>query len=543
WLSGEDLVISSADTDNPIKSITLAEDKTISTRLLAEGVTDHEIGESAGDSGSLTMTAPIITIKDRASIFTHADNTFMAGAITMTAEDSNVIGAGDFIPSFDFDETVTKIEIGEDVAMKGGEIVLLASSINQYRLNEDVVDFDSLVDVAVNTGLEMLENFNLFAGVSISNADATITVGEGTEISAEKFSAKSESLTEASASPLSFGVGVAVGIANSNADVVVNGNITTSGDCYLSATTDNTLQVIGSAGGIKGVAFAVAVSVLNSDATVQTTETSNLTVGGNLNLIAATVDKNVTIARSKSGDGGMLGMSAAVSYEHGTTNALLDGKAEVAGDIEVNASVVKESIDMNKLFASIPSTNVGVCAQAGVNTSTYGSILDDTQGNIIDQVILKATALFGKIKNLVSSKSAEQQQTDKKTKDQAATFEIAAAVAVYLDINHATARIGLPVDLNNPSLTSAVAKSLGSVLIIATIESQPYITASGAISETEEAPPTDPPVDPPIDEEPPADDGTKFAGSAAVAIGIFTNDARAFIAENAAVDAAYNLIV
>ena len=542
-LSGEDLVISSADPENPIKSITLAEDKTISTRVLADGVTDHETGASDGDSGSVTMTAPIITIKDRASIFTHADNDFMAGAITLTAEDTNVLEATDFIPVYQFDETITKIEIGEDVVMKGGEIVLLASSINEYKPSEDITNLESLVDVAVNTGLEKLESFNLFAAVSISKADADIAVGEGTEIIAETFSAKAESLTVAAASPLNFGIGVAVGIANSNADVVINGNITTSGDCYLGASTDNTLQVIGSAGGVKGVAFAVAVSVLNSNATVQTTETSNLTVGGNLNLIAETVDKNVTIARSKSGEGGKLGMSAAVSYENGTTNALLDGNALVAGDIEVNATVVKESIDGSKLFGSIPSVNVGVCAQAGVNTGTYGSIFDDIQGNIIDQVILKATAIFGKIKDLVSSKSAEQQQTDKKTKDQAAPFEIAAAVAVYLDINHATARIGLPVDPLYPSLTSATVKSLGSVQIIATIESQPYITATGSVSATEEEPPVDPPVDPPIDEEPPADEGTKFAGSAAVAIGIFTNDARAFIAENASVDAAYNLIV
>ena len=327
----------------------------------------------------------------------------------------------------------TKIEIGENVVMKGGDITLHAASTSEYRCEENDDRFlASIVDKVVNTGIEKLAELDLMAGVAISNADAVITVGKNTQITAETFHAKAESLTDASVSPVAFGLGVAVGIADANADVIINGNITTEGDCYLNASTDNTLQVVGSAGGVKGVAFAIAVSVLNSDATVQATETSDLKVGGNLTLLAETEDKNVTIARSKSGDDGMIGMSAAVAYENGTTNALLDGKAEVAGGVGVTATVVKGSIPTSKLFGTIPSINVGVSASAGVNTSTYGSLLDDTQTTLKGIVLDKAKVVFNKVKDLVSTKSAEQQKAGEKTKDQTASFELAAAVAVYL---------------------------------------------------------------------------------------------------------------
>ena len=88
------------------------------------------------------------------------------------------------------------------------------------------------------------------------------------------------------------------------------------------------------------------------------------------------------------------------------------------------------------------------------------------------------------------------------------------------------ARIGLPL-IPPPKPDVCSRQSQGSIAVIATVESQPYITASGSISGN------DPPATPPGTPPPPPEDSAKFAGSAAVAIGIFTNDAQAFIAENA----------
>jgi len=128
----------------------------------------------------------------------------------------------------------------------------------------------------------------------------------------------------------------------------------------------------------------------------------------------------------------------------------------------------------------------------------------------------------------VKKKSDEQQTEGKKTQSQTSAFELAAAVAVYLDINTATARIGLPL-----GTTFAVVKTIGSATVNAIAESQPYVMASGAISETEKT------AEPQTEEE----KKTEFAGSAAVAIGIFTNNAYAFIADNASVDSAHDLVV
>ena len=541
-LPGENVDIVSAQTDNPFKSITLAEERIISTRTLAPGDTAYVGGNSTGTSGALSMTAPVITIGNRAKILTHSDNeSYASGSITMTAQDTNEINGVDFIPVVNFDQTVSRIDIGEGVVMKGGQITLLAKSISDYRLDEEITDLASLKDAAVNTAIEKLETLQLLGGYSEAKADAVITVKKDVQITSDSFSAKAESYTTASSSPTAFGIGVAIGNVISNADVIIEGNITTEGDCFLNARTENTLQVVGSAGGIKGAAFAIAVSILNSDATVRTTEWSDLTVGGKLTLLAETIDRNLTLARSKTGDDGMIGMSAAVSYENGTTNALLEGSAEVTGDIKVEASAVKDSIDQSKLFGTVPVTSIGVAASAGVNTSTYGSILDDTQSILIGRITDKAKALFTKVKDLVKTKSDAQQAAGEKTQGQTAPFDIAAAVAVYLDINETTARIGRLSDPLVPSVNFAIVTSQGSVLVSAVTESQPVLTASASIAKPEA---TDPPAEPtPETEWSKQSTGTKFAGSAAVAIGIFTNNAQAVIAQDASVDAAGDLIV
>ncbi|KUG05437.1 hypothetical protein ASZ90_017119 [hydrocarbon metagenome] len=534
---GYDLSIEAADSEDPFNSISVGDNVVISTRVLASGDDDYVLDYSRGDSGSITLTAPSIHIGNGAMILAHTVDwgplTYEPGDITLTAYDIGGTDAFDLLIA-NTDSTDTEIIIGSNAVIKGNTVQMFATSDNTVVFAEDESDEASLMDQIIETGIEFLEDFDLIGGVAISKADAKISIGEGSHITADTFNAVSETRINASASPLGLGAGVAVVIGNAAAEVIVDGNITTTGDCYLKAKTDNTLQSVASASSVAGgVAFAVAVSVLNSDSTVQASSTSELDIGGNLTLEAETIDRNYTLARSKTGDDGTVGVAVAVSYENGNTEALLDGWADVDGDINVNALMKKEPINITKLFGSIPSAGTGVVASAGVNTSAWGDVSDDMQLAITAKV---KTFVTTKVKNLVSSKSSAQQQDGQKTQGQTSPFELAAAVAICMDTNNVTARIGNPdsVDPISPC-DPATVKSRGTIMVYACAESQPYVYSSGSISEPEGA------------SQPPAggssDGGTKFAGSAAVTVGIYDNYVQAYIAEDASVDAAHDLII
>ncbi len=534
---GCDLNIEAANSDDPFDSITVADNVVLSTRVLSSGDDDYENDYSRGDSGNITLTAPSINIGTGAMVLAHAVNwgptTYETGDITFTAYDIGGVDAFDvFIANTD--STDTEINIGSNAVIKGDLVQLFATSDNTVVFDEDETNEDSLLDQGIHTGIEFLEDFDLIGGVAISEATAKISIGEGSQITADTFNAVSETRINASISPLGLGAGVAVAIGNATAEVTVDGNITTTGDCYLKAKTDNTIQSIASASSVAGgVAFAVAVSVLNTDCTVQASSTSDLDVGGTLTLEAETIDRNYTMARSKTGDDGTLGTAVAVSYENGNTSALLDGWADADGDINVKASMTKEPINISKLFGSVPSSGTGVMASAGVNANSWGDVADDTQLAITGKV---KTFVTTKVKNLVSSKSSEQQQDGQKTQGQTRPFELAAAVAVCMDTNNVTARIGNPdsVDPISPC-DPATVKSRGAIMVYACAESQPYVYSSASISEPEGAP------------QPPAGGssggGTQFAGSAAVTVGLYDNYVQAYIAEDASVDAAQDLIV
>ncbi|MBC2721360.1 MAG: hypothetical protein HGJ97_01595, partial [Desulfosporosinus sp.] len=523
---GLDLKIEAAEGEDPFESITVNNGITVTTRKLDDSDTDYVNDNSAGDSGSITFKAPSIHIGEGAKLLAQAinenDTIYETGDITLMA---TKFGGTDWMDLLlaNQDNTQTEIIIADGAIIKGGAVTISATSNNTVVFDESEDDAKLLSERWLELkSVEFLEGFSLIGGVAISKAGSLISLGEGSEISADSLEALAQSHVNASTSPLGLGVGVAVGIADSKAEVILNGTINTTGNCLIKSLTDNTLQVVGSAGGQKGIGVGVAVSILNSNSQVQTTDKSQMNIGGDLTLQAETIDRNFTLARSNSEVDGKVSTAVAVSEENGTTSAFLDGRAEVTGNINVIALMRKEAVEMKKLFGSVPSIATGVVASAGTNTNSSGDLLEDTKAAITGKV---KTFLKDNVKPLVSKKSS---QANQQTQGQTTSFELAASVAVYNDTNKVTSRIGAGL------LPNAV-KSKGSITANARAESQPYLMATASVSE-------------PADSQEPegsgsTDEGTKFAGSAAVAIGTFTNDVTAFIAKEAAVDAAQNLIV
>ena len=99
--------------------------------------------------------------------------------------------------------------------------------------------------------------------------------------------------------------------------------------------------------------------------------------------------------------------------------------------------------------------------------------------------------------------------------------------------NLATARIG------NQSQPESGGQGEGTITVLARAESRPFLIAIGTVKESEDEPPSGGEGKGEGEE----DDGIKFAGSAAVAIGLYTNEATAFVGPGAAVDSAGKLAV
>lgn len=281
---GHDLKIVSAEEgilNKPFDEIIVKDGVTISTRKLdpEEENPDYPESISAGNSGNIYMKAEQIYIGEGARILAHAINEqgseFSAGDITIEARAVGGTDIIDLLPGVDIDHPQAIIEIGEGAKIKGGKVKFEAWSNSTYifdpedtdktlRDTKDLQWVDNLLNTVLGKALGFVEDFSLLGGVSVAKATSRISIGADSLIEAESFEALSSSYIEASAAPTAIAAGVAVGVGVSDAQVIVEGKIITAGDCNLQSLADNTLQVAGTSGGLKGLSAGVAVSVLDS---------------------------------------------------------------------------------------------------------------------------------------------------------------------------------------------------------------------------------------------------------------------------------------
>ena len=171
----------------------------------------------------------------------------------------------------------------------------------------------------------------------------------------------------------------------------------------------------------------------------------------------------------------------------------------------------------------MPAFGNGISASAGVGSNSKGDFLDDQKAAAISKVITP-------IKNYASKKWTEFRnktpETAGNTNDPG--IDVAAAFAIVVDNNTATARIGdgNPTDHGGKK---AIVTADGTISVTAKIENVPNISVSSAAKKNPDAT---------------AESGAnKFAGSLAVAIGVYNNNAQAYINSDAEVDAKKALTV
>jgi len=350
------------------------------------------------------------------------------------SDDTSVNGTG-VLGYGNVDYVETGITI--DGVLRGGKVEILAETDTVHYFEDS--DFgNSPVNEYVNTGISgvfgFIENLSVFAGVAVTTAKSHVNINSGAEIYADTLNIDARARANVYTAPISPGVGVAVGVGKSEAILTIDGTIVTTGNAVFGSKVGNRIDVVADATEVATGAAAVAVSVVNSTSEVNVTDNANLTIGGSLILSAETVDTNRTMARSTAGDDGAVGLAVAVSVENGSSNAYLDGNAEVAGNVTVSASHSKSPLLRNKVLV-IPSMVNGVQAIAGVGTESKGDLLDDAQAKGVDLFVGK---YIDKVSKWFANKWAETFGSS----DEVWDFDIAAAFNVVVDNNSSIARIG-----------------------------------------------------------------------------------------------------
>ncbi len=179
----------------------------------------------------------------------------------------------------------------------------------------------------------------------------------------------------------------------------------------------------------------------------------------------------------------------------------------------MQASEVKNGVAGDKFFF-FPTNFAAVTAAAGVGTDDTGDLLTNMQGAL-------TTTVLGQVKSLVSKNSSDQQQAGEKTAGQAPSFQAAGAVSIDVEVNNSTATI----------TPNSVVHVTGNLTVDANVNDRPGVLAFSGISQ-------------PANPKGGTTTGTTtFAGSVAVAIGLYTDTAKSYIDSGATVDAGTSLSV
>ena len=550
---------------------------------------------NAGDGGDITIIAKHILIDDGAvldsrTLLTGPGSTATSGTITLVAsEGAQLTGLG----VLNLDLVDTDVTIG-DATIRGGEVNILGDidtarypDFTEYvakvaspldaipqipslvlpaplppvtlSLNLPIptssAELASKIGTKVGRLLKMFEGLSWVIGMTFTRARTHIRIGTAdapTVIEADTVNIQASSKVKLITKPSAkFGVAIGIGVALTEATVSIdNATITTTGDLIIEAVTDHSLLVLGRAFNKKLFAAGVAVTVVVSNASAVVGPSARLVVGRDLFIQAETVDRNATQAAGIGDPAAAIAIAIAVAFESGRTTAALDGTADVVRNVNVTAKqsklpFLKKRKIMRPIAGApggrgvpipIPSMFTGVSASASLGTPTTGNLLDDlgksmkakkkTAQQVADS---KAKSKTTKAMNWAKDTTGTRQfGPDPKPKDSTKRkgFQGALAFALSIDENNVTARIG-----NRLPGQAADVEAGGFVKVTARISNRPDVTSTASTEFFTEGAVTGKYSEKKVEGD------VNTGVSIAVTVGLFTNQADAFIAGNATVDA------
>ena len=516
--SGGDFTVRAKD------SITVNAGAVISTRKVAGAVSlaDHANDSvlSSGESGNLALTVDHETYKGKAAISLSDANLLTFGNNNYTGGDISVIASSqDRLFAWAMTGPEAKLSVAGSL-LKGNNITLQAVAKNDASDNPSFEDINNAQNTASLDELKKSSNDlvstlgNLRVGVSVTNvyAKANVTIDDKTKLQADNDVLASSVASSAVNSMLLSVVGGA-GVAFSEAEAITSVNkgatITAGNKVDLLSATKNTMALttrpIPVAGGKMPLNVMVTYGEMNSNAATVVAAGANIAAGGTLNAQATSV-KDMSVAASASTGAGFLGLGVAISQSDVKANTEIAGKVN-AGNITINANVdTVQNITR---------------AESSVGDGDPGSGLDLA----IDWI---ANGLVPQVKKMLNFAPGEASAPP--------SVGITGATAITLSKNTATATItsnGVTALADGAQVANTV-QSQGNITLTsdttdvmktAAIAQQKQREADSVLGQSTEA-------------------NKKVAGvSAAVIYGQYDNTAKAYIGDNAVVDAKQKLSI
>ncbi|WP_162520882.1 leukotoxin LktA family filamentous adhesin [Pseudaquabacterium pictum] len=409
-------------------AITL-QDTLLSTRRIAPPAAGtplaaaHDSAESTGLSGSLTLTAPRITLQAGSALLAHGGGATGGGQITLTASDDAAR------PVFGSSEDQTAAITLQASTVKGAGVALKASASDRYVFTDAQEATDpTLFEELGGSLVDFVTGLRLVADVTLSKAQARITLDGGSLLQATQGDAtlQAEATAYAGMNVRSTILGFGYGQATADAQVQVGrATVLAARDLTLRATADNTVSVevgttnIGStsnnASNPTGYAnAAVAVGVASTTARVASGSQAVLGAGQVLTLETGGEKRFGVAASGGSFGDGMVSAGIAVGLSQTTYEATLGGMAS-ANRIHVASTLADASSEVQAAAGSggkAQSVHEAVSSARTLDgsvlealTSWMGSKLPQTDSRSGNQqkLGLSASLSYAEIGNSVSA--------------------------------------------------------------------------------------------------------------------------------------------
>ena len=237
WAPGVDLSFKSLAID-------VDQDQVVSTRDLAGANPDQLNDASQGDSGDLSIDAPLISVNSGAALLTDVGGAaFSAGDITVRAVGSldDISSVLTILHSLPLAITTTQAKLDVDDATIRGRDVSITVESDASDLFDDEDEPGGFTEPII----EYVGNVSFGVGVAISHATATVTITDG-EIIADDITVSTKADSDAEATVLSTYGAFAYGDSRPTARVDFKGDVLVdaTGDLTVTANTSSDLGII-----------------------------------------------------------------------------------------------------------------------------------------------------------------------------------------------------------------------------------------------------------------------------------------------------------
>ncbi|WP_082540812.1 leukotoxin LktA family filamentous adhesin [Pseudolabrys sp. Root1462] len=378
-----------------ISAATITINGTIDTRsyagALATDVLSASSKVSTGNSGSVTLTAPSITIGSGGKIFADVNNngtSYTGGTVSMVATKSDYKAIG-------VASATAEININGTIAARSISAAATATAQSVYALNSNNTSPGDMATVIGGTLLLNLLPLGLTPGYVQSEANATVNVGGTAHLIAQNDSTGSISLTArtttVSSDPAlglsngSFLAGsVVVGSVRNNATVnIANGaNISGGGALTVAAVNSATVDIksatISGIFGQQGAVVVFSVAYADADVNAAATIASGATIamsgtGSSVNVLARNDNSFGVAANSYARNGGAAGTALAISDFNSSAVAHVGADIGSATNKVGNVTILAQDETSKNQTSASATAGAGAFADALTALSTVGS--------------------------------------------------------------------------------------------------------------------------------------------------------------------------